>query len=248
MRSIATVCAAGIFAGGVLAGAGQEGQRIPEPRKQFGASVTGSFEGWFTNADGSRTFLVGYLNRNLNEEIDVPIGLNNRIEPGGPDMGQPTHFMSGRRHGMFTISVPKEFTPQDKYTWTLVANGETTAIPLRLNPDYLVNPFKEIAVNNTPPLLRFDQGSAGFQGPVASLASAPARTASVTTPLPLTIFATDDLKYTSGTSAPISETRPPVILNWSKYRGPGAVQFTNREARLAGGKTTASATFERPGA
>ena len=48
-------------------------QQLPsEPRRQFGTSVTGAFEGWFENADGSRTFLVGYLNRNSTREIDVP--------------------------------------------------------------------------------------------------------------------------------------------------------------------------------
>ena len=48
-------------------------QQLPsEPRRQFGTSVTGAFEGWFENADGSRTFLVGYLNRNSTQEIDVP--------------------------------------------------------------------------------------------------------------------------------------------------------------------------------
>ena len=40
----------------------------------------------------------------------MPIGPNNRIEPGGPDMGQPTHFLPGRQSGMFIVTVPKEFT------------------------------------------------------------------------------------------------------------------------------------------
>src|SRR5688572_4516024 len=68
-------------------------QQLPsEPQRAFGASVTGAFEGWYENADGSRTFLLGYLNRNATQALDVPLGPNNRIEPGGPDLGQPTHF------------------------------------------------------------------------------------------------------------------------------------------------------------
>src|SRR5918996_1239427 len=68
---------------------GLPGQRLPaEPRRQFGAGITGSFEGWFYNEDGSRTFLVGYLNRNTAQELEIPIGPDNRFEPGGPDMGQ----------------------------------------------------------------------------------------------------------------------------------------------------------------
>jgi hypothetical protein len=44
-------------------------------------------------------------------------------------------------------------------------------------------------------------------------------------PLALTLWVTDDMKYTSGTSAPLTTARPPVTLTWSKYRGPGAVTF-----------------------
>ena len=90
---------------------GISAQQLPnEPRRQFGTSITGAYEGWWENADGSRTFLVGYLNRNSSQAIDVPIGPNNRIEPGGPDMGQPAHFLPGRQWGMFTVTAPKEFT------------------------------------------------------------------------------------------------------------------------------------------
>jgi len=61
--------------------------------------VTGAFEGWYENGDGPRGFLIGYYNRNTQEELDIPIGPNNRIDPGGPDMGQPTHFLPSRQYG-----------------------------------------------------------------------------------------------------------------------------------------------------
>jgi len=246
------MCAAGAIAGGVLL----SGQSMPEPRKQFGASVTGAFEGWFYNPDGSRSFLVGYYNRNSQQELDVPIGPNNRIEPGGPDMGQPTHFLPGRQWGMFVVNAPKEFTPQDKFTWTLVANGQSMTIPLRLNVDYVMSPFTEIAVGNTPPVLRFDPNGKGIQGPLANLASAPALTASVSAPLALNAWAADDMKYTNGTSAPLSGNRQPVTMRWSKYRGPGAVTFDKARPELeklpAGSspfswKSTATAKFSQPG-
>jgi len=221
VKRLAAVCAAGLIAGGALLLA----QQIPEPRKQFGASVTAAFEGWFANPDGSRAFLVGYFNRNTQQELDIPIGPNNQIEPGGPDMGQPTHFLPGRQWGMFMVPVPKDFTPQDKFIWTLFVNGQVTSIPLRLNPDYVISPFSEIAVNNTPPVIRFEQNGPTTQGPIATLANAPTRTAAMSEPLALTLWVTDDMKYTSGTSAPLTAPRPPVTLTWSKYRGPGAVTF-----------------------
>jgi len=244
-----------IAAAGVLPAA----QQFPsEPFREFGASVTAAFEGWYDNPDGSRTFLVGYLNRNVGQAVDIPIGPNNRIEPGGPDMGQPTHFLPGRRHGMFTVAVPNGFTPEQRLTWTLVANGQTTSIPLRLNPDYVVSPFTDTAVKNTPPVLRFDENSRPVQGPIAQLATAVARTGSVSAPLPVSVFARDDARYASGTMAVPVKPPPPVRLEWSKYRGPGRVTFDNAHPAfevLAGGgvnapfngKATTTARFSEPG-
>ena len=59
----------------------------------------------------------------------IPIGPNNRIEPGGPDLGQPTHFETGRNYGVFSIVVPKDFGTK-RLTWTLIANGQPTAVPV----------------------------------------------------------------------------------------------------------------------
>src|SRR5690349_29044 len=72
-----------------LSGALLSAQSLPlEPAHESGTSVTGAFEGWFKNSDGSFSLLLGYYNRNQKQEVDVPIGPNNRIEPGGPDRGQ----------------------------------------------------------------------------------------------------------------------------------------------------------------
>jgi hypothetical protein len=254
VNRVVCLCAAGVLAGGVFL-SGQNAS-LPEPRKGFGASVTGAFEGWYYNEDGSRSFLVGYYNRNLKQELDVPVGPNNRIEPGGPDMGQPTHFLPGRQWGMFAVPVPKDFKEQDSFIWTITANGQTTSIPLRLKADYVMSPFKEIAVGNTPPVIRFDSAGPPNQGPRAILANAPALKASPSPPLAVTIWATDDMKYTSGTSAPMTRPRPPVTLRWSKYRGPGSVTFDKPEPefeKLAAGegvfsgKATTTVKFGEPG-
>ena len=57
-----------------------------EPLHNSGQSVTGAFEGWFQNPDGSFSLLVGYFNRNTKETIEIPVGPNNHIDPGGPDI------------------------------------------------------------------------------------------------------------------------------------------------------------------
>ncbi len=237
-----------------------QGPVLPyEPPKQFGASITGAFEGWFDNPDGSHNFLVGYLNRNLKQAQDVPIGPNNRIEPGGPDMGQPTHFEPTRRTGVFIVSVPQTFSPDQKLTWTLTVNGQTTQIPLRLHRDYTVNPFADVAVGNKPPNLRLaETGGETFQGPVALLSKAPALSASVGTALTIPAWVDDDGKFSSGSNAPVRDGRSPVELHWSKYRGPGAVTFAPEKPKLEvskGGridepfsaKGTTSVTFTAPG-
>lgn len=253
MMGLGRLCIVGALAGSALL----LGQTLPEPRRQFGASVTGAFEGWYENGDATRGFLVGYYNRNTQEELDIPIGPDNRIEPGGPDMGQPTHFLPARQFGMFAIPVPKGFTPGDKLTWTIFANGKTTSIPLRLHQDYLISPFSEISVNNTPPVVKFEENGVALQGPVATMANAEVRTASLSEPLALTIWATDDMKYTSNTSAPMTTPRPPVTLVWTKYRGPGVVTFDKarpvvEKAAATGnaafsGKATTKVKFSEPG-
>ena len=86
-------------AGGVLA----------EPPGNSGGPIYATFEGWGPLKDGTNALLLGYFNRNKLQEIDIPVGAENRIEPGGPDFGQPTHFLTGRQYGMFAITVPKDF-------------------------------------------------------------------------------------------------------------------------------------------
>lgn len=252
------VCGALLLAGGAWVSA-QQAPTLPyEPPRQFGTSVTGAYEGWFDNPDGSHNFLVGYFNRNLKQAVDVPIGPNNRIEPGGPDMGQPSHFLPHRRTGMFIINVPKSFTPEQKLTWTITVNGQTTQIPLRLHRDYNVNPFGDVAIGNEPPTLRLAENGPSVKGPVALLAKAPTMTATVGAPLTLTAWVDDDGKYASATMAPVTDGRPPVALHWNKYRGPGSVKFDPQSPKLEvskGGalnqpfsaKGTTTATFSAPG-
>ena len=86
-----------------------------EPPHDSGQSVTPAFEGWFANADGTYSILFGYFNRNMKQELDIPIGPDNKIEPAGPDQGQPTHFMTRRQWGVFTVTVPKDFGSQESY-------------------------------------------------------------------------------------------------------------------------------------
>ena len=234
---------------------GVTAQQISEPLRGFGASITAAYEGWFDNADGSHNFLIGYLNRNYNQSVDVPIGPNNTMGPNGPDLGQPTHFLPGRQTGVFMVTVPKEFGPKERVTWSITVNGQTTSIPFWMNPDYQVSPFADIAVGNKPPVIRFDATGPAIQGPTVTLAKAIPRTATVSAGISLPVWASDDAKYSSGSNAPQRNPPPPVILHWSKYRGPGDVTFDKRPPvfeKMDGpaafqGKATVNAKFSAPG-
>jgi hypothetical protein len=229
------------------------GQQLPmEPPHDSGQSITGAFEGWFGNSDGSYSLLLGYYNRNTKRELDIPIGANNRIEPGGPDQGQPTHFLTGRQWGVFTITVPKDFGTK-KLTWTLVVNGQTNVIPMSLNPLWEVSPFIE-ASGNTPPFISFEEGKLGVQGPRGSSTTL---TTTLPNPLALTVWVADDAKAPRSASQGLRVA--PVTVSWSKFRGPGIVTFVNNRptvekteskvtpAPAASGKATTTATFSEPG-
>jgi hypothetical protein len=233
------------------------------PMKQFGASISPAFEGWYDNPDGTHTFLIGYYNRNTAAEIDVPIGPANHFEPGNADMGQPTHFLTRRRFGMFTVTMPKEFARTQKISWSLTVNGVTNVTPFYMHTDYNVTPFKssEESPNgqfNTPPVLRFEEHGPSFQGPAASVAKALSRTATVGAPMPLTLWADDDALYSTGGNGPMTNPRPPVTVTIAKYRGPGEVTIAERSPKLEvlkGGKpdtpysatTSTHVTFGQPG-
>jgi hypothetical protein len=242
--------------GGLWAlGASAWGQSLPlEPHHESGASITGAFEGWFKNPDGTFSLLFGYFNRNSTQEVDVPIGPENNIEPGGPDRGQPTHFLTGRGWGMFTVKVPADFK-DNKLRWTIVANGQNTVIPGTLHPDYEIEPFTEAAIGNTPPVIGLDERGPTVQGPHGLIVE---RTARVGTSLTLTAWVSDDAKLTTSTGLPPRNITAPVTLRWSKYRGPGSVTFSperpeiqksaSKDARMPfSGTAVTSVTFSEPG-
>jgi hypothetical protein len=233
------------------------------PPKQFGASISPAFEGWYDNADGTHNFLIGYYSRNTEAEVDVPIGPNNHFEPGNPDMGQPTHFLTRRRFGMFVVTVPKEFPRTQKIAWSLTVNGTTTSVPFYMHTDYNVTPLRSSEEShdgqyNTPPVLRFDENGPSFTGPAATIARALSRTATAGTPMALNLWADDDALYSSGGNAPRTSGPPPVNVTISKYRGPGDVVLADARPKFEplkggkpdepySGKASTTVKFSQPG-
>src|SRR5262252_2751674 len=104
-----------------------------------GQNISPAYEGWEQLADGSRYFVFGYMNRNWEEEIDVPVGPENSFNIGAADRGQPTHFLPRRNRFVFRVRVPDGFTEKDELIWTVTAHGKTEKAYASLRMDYVID-------------------------------------------------------------------------------------------------------------
>jgi hypothetical protein len=170
-----------------------------EPIHDVGQPVVPSYEGWWTDKDGNYNFMFGYFNRNAKEEVDVPIGPNNHMDPAG-DYGQPTHFYPRRHWGVFVLTLPKDIaTGQKRPAWTLNVNGVSSTIPINPDPVYNISPFSEIGIGNTPPTISLSEAGPSVQGPKPVTVP---YTAKVGQPLNITVWVADDAKSLRPTPPP----------------------------------------------
>jgi hypothetical protein len=220
-----------------------------------GQNVSPAFEGWEQNPDGSFNMLFGYMNRNWEEELDIPIGPNNTFTPGLPDQGQPTHFYPRRNRFVFKVKVPKDWGNKE-LVWTLTANGKTEKAYGTLRPDSFVDDLVQAS----------EQGALGAGvsspavrknvAPTLKVDSAPMRTVKVGEPVQLSAWALDDgvprPRFGPGSRSekffdrPVAGVHPsqraPVALtvgsqtglrlSWFVYRGANTVTFTPEQAKV----------------
>jgi hypothetical protein len=223
------------------------GERYPlAPAIERGEGVAPFFDGYYQNDDGSYTFSFGFMNRNTEEVLEIPIGENNQLSPPELNGMQPTYFppvrysgFGGRRErGTFTVTVPAGFA--DQVVWTLTANGKTYSVPALTGLAAYELSYSPQASGSLMPSVWFAEG-----GPISS-----SREGIVHGPLsarvgePLTIdFWTQD----RGEREPV-----PTVFTWWKHQGPigSEVTFEPRTAESevpGGGKASATATFSMPG-
>ena len=157
-----------------------------------GQNISPAYEGWEEAADGSKYFLFGYMNRNWEEELNVPVGADNSFSPGTPDQGQPTHFLPRRNRFVFRVPVPKTFTEKDELIWTLTTYGKTEKAYATLRLDYKVDDVVKasetgaLGAGTSSPEVRANKP------PVAKVEGPKTLTAKVGQPLTLTMIVTDD--------------------------------------------------------
>ena len=217
----------------LLAGLPAVNAQIASPR---GQNIAPAFEGWQENEDGSFNLLFGYFNRNWAEELHVPVGLNNRIEPGGPDYGQPTYFYPRRNRFIFKVRVPADFGDKE-LVWTLTSNGVTERAYGSLLIDYFTD--DTVIMNN--------KGAGGGGGggyelegnkpPELRVDGSLTRNVKVGETLQLAAYASDD-------GIPEPRALPPIPfqfrvtpdsasglwVSWFVYRGEGAdVKFSPKQ-------------------
>jgi hypothetical protein len=104
-----------------------------------GQNVSPAYEGWEEDSAGRKFFVFGYMNRNWQEELDVPVGADNRFVTGNPDQGQPTHFLPRRNRFIFRVPVPPGFTEKDELVWSLTTRGKTEQAFASLRLDYRID-------------------------------------------------------------------------------------------------------------
>jgi len=144
-----------------------------------GQSVAPFFEGWEQNADGTFNMVFGYMNRNYREELNIPVGPANRIEPATLEQPQPTYFYPRRHRFMFRVRVPKDWGRKD-VVWTLTANGKTEKAIGYLVPEQAID--NDVIARN-----RGGGGGPENKAPSIVLDGDARRTAVVGEPLTLTV-------------------------------------------------------------
>jgi len=214
-------------------------------RHARGELVAPVFEGWFRDETGTLMLSFGYFNRNFQQELDIPIGPDNKFDAVPPDQGQPTHFVTRRQWGVFAVPVSKQLeerllAEKKSITWTLRANNQSVTIPANIGPAYAIDALKEPTVGNTPPVLQFEAAPASGTGPFGAKTNIKAAAG-----MPVTV----KYKVTDDGKALPQKRNIGVTLNWIRYRGPGAVKIADATKSLANGNGEAAitATFAEPG-
>jgi hypothetical protein len=228
---------------------------VPQTQFSSGQDVVPVYEGWLRNKDGTFTFVFGYFNRNWKEELAIPAGPENKIEPGAPDRGQPTYFLPRRQSWVFRVTVPKDWGPTQDLIWTITAHGRTEKAYAQLLPEYEILERLIMTRGNLNP------GEDDPNKP-PTISIAPVSRVNVAAPVTLTALVTDDglpkprpPRQPRAGSFPPAQTnsaterpKPGLAVSWFPYRGPAKVTFdTAGQIPVVNGQAAVTAHFSAPG-
>jgi hypothetical protein len=232
-----------------------------------GQDVQPIYEGWARVADGSYDLYFGYLNRNWVQQLHIPIGPSNNVQPGGPDRGQPTFFYTRTNRKIFTVNVPGDFGKKE-VVWTLTVNGKTRTVYGHLQADWEITPDGGAAGTRTTQEARTNKAPRIALAPVSAVRLADVATLVATVSddglpkprargKPAVGQETPPGLSGSGVKSPANlphltdegEGRRPdgLTVKWIVLRGPADVRFDPAHARPENGKTSTMARFSKPG-
>jgi hypothetical protein len=230
-------------------------------RHNSGQPVIPYFEGWIRNPDGTHDLVFGYFNRNYVQEFAIPAGPDNRIEPFGPDGGQPTYFLPRRQRYMFRVKVPADFGKKE-LVWSITSNGRTErAFGNLMAPQEITERVVMTNGNfdpghddpNKPPTISVTPPAAVSVGAPAMLVAAvaddglPKPRAAPAIPRPAQPASPGGFGAQINSSGGPGGPRP-LSVAWIQYGGPARVSFGRAGAIVVeGGQATVNATFIAPG-
>lgn len=242
-----------------------------------GDNIAPVYEGFWRHDDGSLDLWFGYYNRNWEETLDVPVGPDNHMDPGGPDLGQPTHFFPRRSQFVFKVPVPADFGDRE-IVWSLTSNGVTEKAYATLRPEYLVDETVMMANFGAGGVTGFHPDMIGNAAPRLTVETPGPMTVGAGEPVTLSAVALDDGKPSPrsipvaliGSSHFVPNSATGLRLSWFRYRGPGPVVFDPPQTKVwqdrrdggdspwstgwetppvpADNRWTVQATFSEPGA
>lgn len=222
---------------------------FPGARYNRGQDVSPTFDGWEGNPDGTFRLYFGYYNRNAEEEIDVPIGPENRFDLGDGDQGQPTHFYAGRRWFVFSVVVPADWPPDKRLVWTLTTKGRTNLSKGWLQSEWEVDKLLLSKNAISDPFLRTSNSNPTPDNQAPVVTGSPAQTVTLPAAATLTATATDDGLPKPGLGDRGGRVQG-VQIRWILYRGPAPVRFDPDVSPAVYGKPLTSETkvsFTVPG-
>jgi hypothetical protein len=192
-----------------------------------GTPIIPIMEGWYANDDGSVTISFGYVNRNQGDPITIPLGPNNFVEPAEFSGMQPTHFDSGRHHGVFTVTLPSDRRNESIWWHIKTGSSETLKVPGRAQSTAYELDRGIRPQGSLEPIawLREDgERGTGPQGVIGNHSVAVRAGEQVT----LTVHTRDP----SVRNPQDPRFREPLTLRLTsfKHQGPGAVQFVREQA------------------
>ncbi|MSR10475.1 MAG: hypothetical protein EXR84_01560 [Gammaproteobacteria bacterium] len=204
-----------------------------------GQPVVPLFDGWFTNADGTRTLCYSFFNLNTEQSLSIPTGADNYLNDARFEAMLPTHFdplPPAYRHKfcVFTITVPADFRRDETIEWHLTSANQQLSVPGHILPEFMLDEPASDGRQDLAPLIKLAPDAAGVRGRKGMVNS---HTLHGKTGQPVEL------------QAWVEHPNAQVWIGWAKHSGPGQVEFSALEYTTATGATpfTTQATFAEAG-